>query len=93
MTLQGESLGSSSDSVISVFLWSKVVGHVSWSGIGATRPSAIALVLIVNDVPVSIWFLLACSATRGTEFPSDSLAFLDREDAINSGQLDTFFSA
>jgi len=38
-------------------------------------------------------FLFASSATRGAEFPSDSLAFLNREDEINGGQLDTFFSA
>ncbi len=79
--------------MISVFLWSKVVGHVSWSGIGATRPSAIALVLIVNDVPVSIWFLLRSSVACGAEFPNYSLALCDRKDAINSRELDTFFRA
>ncbi len=36
--------------------------------------------------------LFTWSATRGTEFASDPFAFLDGEDAVNGGQLDTFFS-
>jgi hypothetical protein len=47
----------------------------------------------VTGVLESYSLLLTCSATRGAEFPGDSLAFLDREDAIHGGQLDTFFSA
>jgi hypothetical protein len=48
---------------------------------------------LVPGVLKSCSFLLTCSATRGAEFPGDPLAFLDSEDAINCGQLDTFFGA